>query len=154
MDGGRYREIGWFDWKWWVFVDAWSTLQVLCITVNNMYVRIVGSWANHCEHKIIIPSTAEQSRVAFGCWLMADDGSFIVVTRPCCFLSFRLLRAANLWWHEVNDRRKIQYNGMLLQWICPAIRAHRLMNGMVECLKEGEALTMYSTRAHGPSATA
>ena len=76
------------------------------------YVRILGSWANHCEHEIMIPSTTKRYWVTSGCWLMID-GLFVVVTRPRCILSFRLLRAANLWWYEVNDRRSIQYNRML-----------------------------------------
>ena len=52
-------ERGKIDWKMWVFFDAWSTLQALQIKVNDMYVRIVGGWANHCEREIIIPSTTE-----------------------------------------------------------------------------------------------
>ena len=39
---------------------------------KNMYVRIVPSWANHCEHKIIIPSTTEWYQLAFGCWLLVN----------------------------------------------------------------------------------
>ena len=57
---------------------------------------------------------------------MVDDVSFVGVTKPRCILSVWLLRATNLWWHEVNDRRSIKYNWMLLQWLCPAIRAHKL----------------------------
>ena len=50
---------------------SWRILRVLFITVNEMYVKIVGSWANnHCEHNIMIPLITERYRVAFGCWLL------------------------------------------------------------------------------------
>ncbi len=48
-----------------------------------MYIRIAGSWANHCEHEIIIPSTTLDH-----IWLLVD-GLSVVVTRPRCVLSFR-----------------------------------------------------------------
>ena len=133
-----------------VSVDAWSALQVLCITVNDMYVNIVGSWANHCEHKNIIHSI-NSWKISSSIWLLVD-GSCWIVARPRCSLSFRLFRAANLWWHEINNRRSIQYNGMLLQWICPAIRAHNLMKGMLEWLvwsmKEGGKAPDYVCTRH------
>ena len=33
--------------------------EFLLIIVNDMYVKIVGSWANHCDRKIIIPPITE-----------------------------------------------------------------------------------------------
>ena len=50
------------------------------------YIKIIGNWLNHCKHEIIIPSTAEQYRVTFGCWFVMADELFIVVTRPRCIL--------------------------------------------------------------------
>ena len=62
----------------------------LCITVNDMYVRIVGSWANHCKHKIIISLTIEQYWVAYAAgWRLMVDVLLGGVTRPRCILSFR-----------------------------------------------------------------
>ena len=64
-----------------------SMLRVLFIIINNMYVEIVGSWANHCEHKIIIPSTTESGRATNKLQLMASNlpvkfQSDLVLTRP------------------------------------------------------------------------
>ena len=56
------------------------TLSVRCefyslqlMTCTSTYVRILRSWANHCEHEIIIPSTTRRYWVTSGCWLMVDE---------------------------------------------------------------------------------
>ena len=93
-----------------------------------MYVRIVGklgkslwAWAYHSINYWTVLSNI---------WLLLMvDGSFVVVTRPC-------RSGRQTWrWHVSWTIVGVQYNKMLLQWICPAIRAHNLMKSMVECLE-------------------
>ncbi len=83
-----------------------------------MYVKILGSWAIHCEYEITICPT-----ILGHIWLLVD-GSLLFVTRPRCILSFRAKGRQTWRWHVRSTNARVQYNEMLVQWISPATRAH------------------------------
>lgn len=39
--------------------EYWKILKTVLVTVNKIYVKIVGSYANYCKPKIIILSITE-----------------------------------------------------------------------------------------------